>query len=193
MTALRVGEGPCNIMGWTLIMRRDLAPAKMRASSHGFEPDTHDDMATMDWRISAPGLTALLLCFSTSGRFRRELDSHGRDRVRALLRAWVDHVLTPEGGPYVLVGPDSAVPIRDGSVMVDLLMSDQEAQGITRRSRTLLSVHVCLSIGNVFLAELLQLVAWPCEMAECALICPHTCEDRTRVANARDPPRSWNT
>ena len=26
----------------------------------------------------------------------------------------------------------------------------------------------------MFLAELLQLVAWPCDMAECALICTHT-------------------
>ena len=26
----------------------------------------------------------------------------------------------------------------------------------------------------MFLAELLQLVVWPCDMAECALICTHT-------------------
>ena len=144
------------------------------ASSHGFEPDTHDGMTTMDWRISAPGLTALLLCFSTSGRYYKELDADGRDRVRALLRGWVDHVLTPEGGPYVLGGPEGAVPIRDGTVMLDLLMSDQAEQGVTTRSRTLLSMHVCLCIGNVFLAELLQLVAWPCDMAEFALIRAHT-------------------
>ena len=143
-------------------------------------------MTTMDWRISAPGLTALLLCFSTPGRFHRELDSHGRHRVRALLRGWVDHVLTSEGGPYVLGGPEGAVPIRDGTVMVDILMSDQAAQGVTTRSRTLLSMHVCLCIGNVFLAELLQLVAWPCDMAECALICAHTCEDRIWAADVHD-------
>ena len=125
-------------------MRRDLAAAKKRktASSHGFEPDTHDGMTTMDWRISAPGLTALLLCFSTSGRYHKELDADGRDRVRALLRGWVDHVLTPEGGPYVLGGPEGAVPTRDGTVMRDLLMSDQAAQGVTTRSRTLLPMHV---------------------------------------------------
>ena len=35
-------------------------------------------------------------------------------------------------------------------------------------------MQVCLCIGNLFLAELLQLVAWPCDMAECALICTHT-------------------
>ena len=98
-------------------------------------------------------------------------------------------MLTPEGGPYVLGGPEAAVPIRDGTVMVDILMSDQAAQDVTTRSRTLLSMHVCLCIGNLFLAELLQLVAWPCDMAECARICTHTCEDRSRVADARDPCR----
>ena len=35
-------------------------------------------------------------------------------------------------------------------------------------------MHLCLRKGNLFLAELLQLVAWPCDMAECALICTHT-------------------
>ena len=113
----------------------------------------------------------------------------GRDRVRALLRGWVDHVLTPEGGPSVLGGPEAAVPIRDGTGTVDLLMSDQAAQGYRMRQRTLLSTQVCLCIGNVLLAELLQLVAWPCDMAECALICTHTCEDRIRAADARDPCR----
>ena len=80
------------------------------ALSHGFEPYTHDAMTTMDWRISAPGLTALLLCFSTSGRYHKELGADGHDRVRALLRGWLDNVLTPEGGPYVLGGPKLLCP-----------------------------------------------------------------------------------
>ena len=66
------------------------------------------------------------------------------------------------------------MPIFNGNVMLDILMSDQAAQGVPSRSRTFLSMQVCLCIGNLFLAELLQLVAWPCDMAECALICTHT-------------------
>ena len=53
-------------------------------------------------------------------------------------------------------------------------MSGQATNGVQLRSRTSLSMQVCFCIGNLFLAELLQLVAWPCDMAECSLICTHT-------------------
>ena len=98
----------------------------------------------------------------------------GKNRLRALLQGWVDHVVPPNNGIYVLSGKEAAVPIFNGNVMLDILMSDQAADGVPLRSRTLLSMQVCLCIGNLFLAELLQLVAWPCDMAECALICTHT-------------------
>ena len=131
-------------------------------------------MAFMDWRITAPGLIALLTCWSISGRYQKEIDTAGKHRLRALLQGLVDYVVKPNGGIYVLSGEGAAVPIFNGNVMLDILKSDQAAEGVPVRSRTLLSMQVCLCIGNLFLAELLQLVAWPCDMAECALICTHT-------------------
>ena len=44
----------------------------------------------------------------------------GRDRVRALLRGWVDNVVSAEGGAYVLGGLEAAVPIFNGNVMLDI-------------------------------------------------------------------------
>ena len=101
-------------------------------------------MAAMDSRITAPGLTALLTCFSISGRYQKEMGDTGRSRLRALLRGWVGHVVNPEGGSYVLGGREAAVPIFNGNVMLDILMSDQAADGVPLRSRTLLSMQVCL-------------------------------------------------
>ena len=113
----------------------------------------------------------------------------GKIRLQALLQGWVDHVVRPNGGIYVLGAGEAAVPISDVKVMLDILMSNQAADGVHMKSRTLFSIHVCLCIDDLLLAELHQLVAWPCDMAKCALICTHTCEDRTRVADARDPCR----
>ena len=103
-------------------------------TADGFEPSSPDAMADMDWRITAPGLTSLLTCISVSGRHQQKGEITGR--VGTLLRGWVDHVVVPEGGSYVLGGPQAAVPIFNGNVMLDILMSDQEAKGVPTRSRT---------------------------------------------------------
>ena len=120
-------------------------------TADGFEPSSPDAMAAMDWRITAPSLTSLLTCFSISGRYQKEMGTTGRSRVCALLRGWVDRVVSPGSGSYVLGGPEAAVPIFHGNVMLDILMSDQAAEGVPLRSRTLLSMQVCLCIGNLFL------------------------------------------
>ena len=51
----------------------------------GFELSSIDAMAAMDWRITVTSLTALLTCFSISGRHQKEMGPMGRYRVRALL------------------------------------------------------------------------------------------------------------
>ena len=104
----------------------------------GFELSSTDAMAAMDWRITAPGLTSLLTCISVSGRHQQKGEITGR--VGALLRGWVDHVVSPEGGSYVLGGGEAAVPIFNGNVILDVLISDQATEGVPFRSRTLLSM-----------------------------------------------------
>ena len=106
----------------------------------GFELSSIDAMAARDWRITAPGLTALLTCFSISGRYQKEMGAAGKNRLRALLQGWVDHVVKPNGGIYVLSGGEAAVPIFNGNVMLDVLISDQATEGVPFRSRTLLSM-----------------------------------------------------
>ena len=106
----------------------------------GFELSSTDAMAAMDWRISVPGLTALLACFSVPGRCQREMGDTGKSRVRALLQGLVDYVVSPKGGSYVLGGGEAAVPIFNGNVILDVLISDQATEGVPFRSRTLLSM-----------------------------------------------------
>ena len=142
-------------------MRRDpkLSNMKRLADGCGFEPCSLDAMAAMDWRITVPGLTSLLTCLSISKRYQKEMGTAAEDRVCALLRGLVDHVVRPKGGSYMLGGPEAAVPIFNGNVVLDVLMSDQAAHGVPPRSRTPLSMQVCLCIKNLIIAELLQLVA----------------------------------
>ena len=97
-------------------------------------------MAAMDWRITVPGLTALLTCFSISGRYQIQMGDTGKSRLRALLQGLVDYVVSPEGGSYVLGGGEAAVPIFNGNVILDVLISDQATEGVPFRSRTLLSM-----------------------------------------------------
>ena len=106
----------------------------------GFELSSTDAMAAMDWRISVPGLTALLTCFSISGRYQKEMGDTGKSRLRALLQGLVDYVVSPKGGSYVLGGGEAAVPIFNGNVILDVLISDQATEGVPFRSRTLLSM-----------------------------------------------------
>ena len=47
-------------------------------TADGFEPCSFEAMATMGWRITAPGLTALLTCFSISGRYQKEMGAVGK-------------------------------------------------------------------------------------------------------------------
>ena len=145
---------------------------KRARTEDGFEPSSAA-MASMDWRITVPGLTMLLTCFTISGRYQKDMGDAGKTRLQALLQGCVDNVVRPNGGIYVLGAGEAAVSISDGNVMLDMLMSNQAADGVHVKSRTLLSMHVCLCIDDVLLAELHQLVAWPCDMAECALICTH--------------------
>ena len=48
------------------------------------------------------------------------METTRRNLVCALLRGWVDHVVSPEGGSYVLGGQEAAVPIFNGNVMLDI-------------------------------------------------------------------------
>lgn len=68
------------------------------------------------------------------------MDDTGKSRLRALLQGLVDYVVSPEGGSYVLGGGEAAVPIFNGNVMLDVLISDQATEGVPFRSRTLLSM-----------------------------------------------------
>ena len=118
-------------------MRRDPRGAR---PAGGFEPYPLDATAAMDWRITATGLTALLTTFCMSGRYQKEMGPRGLDRCRALLRGWVGRVVSPEGGSYVLGGQEATVPIFNGNVMLDVLITDQATEGVPFRSRTLLSM-----------------------------------------------------
>ncbi len=68
---------------------------------------------------------------SVSGRYND--DDGGPDRACALLRGWVDDVLRPDVECYVIGGPDAAVPVVNGEVVLDVLLSDQEAEGVPLR------------------------------------------------------------
>ena len=45
---------------------------KRARTEDGFEPSS-EAMASMDWRITVPGLTMLLTCFTISGRYQKEM------------------------------------------------------------------------------------------------------------------------
>lgn len=124
-------------------LQRSKRSADARAKdADGFEPFSLDEGAAMDWRTTAPGFTLLLTCLSVSGRYHD--DDGGPDRACALLRGWVDYVLRPDVECYVIGGPDAAVPVVNGEVVLDVLLADQEAEGVPPRSRTLLSMNRCL-------------------------------------------------
>ena len=139
---------------------------KRARAADGFEPSSFEAMAAMAWRITVPSLTMLLTCFTISGRYQKDMGDEGKTRLQALLQGCVDNVVRPNGGIYVLGAWEAAVPISDGNVMLKILMSNQEADGVHGKSRTLLSMHVCLCIDDLLLAELHQLGAWPCDMAD---------------------------
>ena len=54
----------------------------------------------------------------------------GLDRPCALLRGWLDYVLLPDVECYVIGGPDLAVPVFNGEVVLDVLLADQETEGV---------------------------------------------------------------
>ena len=60
------------------------------------------------------------------------------------MRGWVDYVLRPDVECDVIGGPDAAVPVVNGEVVLDVFLADQEAEGEPLRSRTLLPMNTCL-------------------------------------------------
>ena len=97
------------------------------------EESSLDFDSAMDFRASPPGLTVLLVFWSLSHVFHPEC-KEGPERALALLRGWCQHVMG--SGCWALGGPDTAVPVASGEVLLDVLLDDQAKAGVPARSRT---------------------------------------------------------
>ena len=97
------------------------------------EESSLDFDSAMDFRASPPGLTVLLVFWSLSHHFHQECKEE-RERALALLRGWCQHVMG--SGCWALGGPDTAVPVASGEVLLDVLLDDQAKAGVPARSRT---------------------------------------------------------